>query len=246
MGYGWNKRCDDSAAAVASPSRRTLVLFDVDGTLVDSAVLISETMVEAFLAAGETPPDDDDVRAVIGLSVPEMIMALAPGLGRDRLDKIENGYRLRYFDLAESDLTPPVYRHASQALAQLSAEGFALGLATGKARRSLNHILTMMRWTRYFQTIQCADLNPSKPSPVMVRNALAETGRSARDTILVGDSCYDMRMARAAGIAAVGVSWGYASPAVLRAEGAVAIAKDFDDLVCILTRMDAERFVLAD
>ena len=246
MGQGWVKRFKDLRAHPVASGSRGLVLFDVDGTLHDGASLICETLVEAFLAAGEAPPTEEAVRSVIGLSIVEMTMALAPHLSRDRHDKIINGYRLRYFDLAESDEIPPVYHGASQALARLEEGGFTLGLVTGKARRSLNHVLYAMNWTRHFRTIQCGDTNPSKPSKVMVTRALLETGRSARDTILVGDSRYDMQMARAAGVTPVGVSWGYSSPEVLRAEGAVEIAENFDDLVAILMRMDAKQGALVD
>lgn len=245
MGHGWIRRGDDMAQSVPTPWRRTLVLFDVDGTLLDGAALIVGTMADAFLAAGETPPDAAAMRAAIGLAAPEMIASLAPGLDPCRRAKVLNGYRLRYFDLVEDEETPPVYPGASAALARLSAQGYALGLATGKARRSLMHVLNAMRWTQYFQTIQCADLNPSKPSAVMVRRALLETGRAPSEAILVGDSRHDMQMARAAGIAAVGVSWGYAPPEVLRAEGAQAIARDFDHLIQILAQMEADRLVPA-
>jgi phosphoglycolate phosphatase len=245
MGQGWVRRFEDLRGHPVAPERRGLVLFDMDGTLHDGAALISETLADAFLAAGEEPPSEAAVRSVIGLSIVEMTMALAPHLPRDRHDKIINGYRLRYFDLAESDEIPPVYRGASQALSRLGESGFTLGLVTGKARRSVSHILCAMNWTRHFRTVQCADANPSKPSKVMVSRALLETGHSARDTILVGDSRYDMQMALAAGVTPVGVSWGYTAPAVLRAEGAVAVARDFDHLVEILARLDAERFVTA-
>lgn len=245
MGQGWVRRFEDLRGQPVAPSRRGLILFDMDGTLNDGAALISETLIEAFLAAGEDPPSEEDVRSVIGLSIVDMTIRLAQHLPRDRHEKIINGYRLRYFDLVEGDKIPPVYSGASQALSRLGQSGFTLGLVTGKARRSLNHVLCAMNWTRHFRTIQCADANPSKPSRVMVSRALLETGRSARETILVGDSRYDMRMARAAGVTPVGVSWGYNPPAVLRAEGAVAVARDFDDLFDILARIDAERFVPA-
>lgn len=246
MGRGWVKRCGDISMGVTMPKLRTLVLFDMDGTLLDGAALIADTLGDAFLAAGEAPPDPCAVRATIGLSIPEMVAALAPDVDPDRRCKILNGYKFRYFDLVEDDVTPPVYPGSSRALARLSDAGFALGLATGKARRSVSHVLAAMGWAHRFHTIQCADANPSKPDPAMVQRAMVQTGRRAADTILVGDSRYDMQMARAAGIAAVGVSWGYTDPAILKAEGAQAIARDFDHLAEILIRMDAETYALAD
>ncbi|MEJ6393648.1 HAD-IA family hydrolase [Gymnodinialimonas sp. 2305UL16-5] len=229
-GRHWEKRIHRDPTPRDVPLTGSLILFDVDGTLLDGGELISHTMVEAFHAAGETPPSLDHVRSTIGLSLPEMVDALGSHLAQDRRDKILLGYRLRYFDTVDQEETPPVFPGAGPAIERLRRAGFVLGITTGKARRSTSHMLVSMNWTRHFHTVQCADDNPSKPDITMVRRALLETGRTAAETILVGDSRYDMRMAKAAGIRAIGVSWGYNPPQELLLEGAMFIARDFDHL----------------
>lgn len=211
-----------------------LLLFDVDGTLLDGGTMIAEIMEQAFLAAGQEPPTSATVKSIIGLSAPEMIDVLAGTLSRDVRDKILSGYRFRYFDMVEQEETPPVFPGASVALERLFGQGCTLGLTTGKAARSTHYMLDEMGWNKYFQTIQCADDNPSKPSPAMVFRAQLETGNAPEQTILIGDSRYDMRMAQAAGIRAIGVAWGYNPPEELLAEGASEIARDFDHLVELL------------
>ena len=91
-----------------------------------------------------------------------------------------------------------------------------LGIATGKSRRGVAHLLDRHGWAGIFATIQTADDHPSKPHPAMLEKALAETGADRRDSVMVGDSTFDMAMARDAGIGAIGVSWGYHRPEALR------------------------------
>ncbi len=233
-GRHWSERVHEDPKPQNVPLNGSLVVFDVDGTLLDAGDLISRSMVEAFLAAGETPPAADYVRSIIGLSLPEMVDHLASHLAVDRRQKILSGYRLRYFDLAEQEETPDVFPGAGDALLRLRAAGFVLGIVTGKARRSTEFMLKINNWDQHFHTVQCADDNPSKPDTTMIRRAMAETGRRPAETILVGDTRYDMRMAKAAGVRAIGVSWGYNQPQELMAEGAMLIARDFHDLTDLL------------
>lgn len=241
IGRDWIPPRDVRTTEPATPTRRLLVLFDIDGTLLDSGATIAETMMQAFLAAGEAPPSPARVRAAIGLSLPEMVDLLAPRIDGDVREKILNGYRLRYFDLVEQDEVLPVFPGAARALEWLASTGFALGVTTGKAGRSTQHMLRETGWAHLFHSVQCADGNPSKPAPDMVLRAQSETGFGPSEAVVVGDSTYDMQMARAAGVRAIGVSWGYSPVAELLAEGATAIARDFEHLVEILIRMHAER-----
>lgn len=223
-----------------------LVLFDVDGTLLDGGRLIVDTMVQAFLAAGATPPAAVEVQKIIGLSLPEMVDTLAAHLPRDQRDKILAGYRLRYFDAIESEDEPPIFPGAETALLTLRRAGLRLGITTGKSRRSLVHMLDAMQWHGLFRSIQCADDNPSKPDGTMVWKAFFEADRKASQTVLVGDSRYDMQMARNAGIRAIGVAWGYSTPDALRAEGAMAVAEDFDHLTQLLLTLATPQIGAAD
>lgn len=217
-----------------------LVLFDVDGTLVDGARDIVATMIEAFEAAGESAPDPVAIKGLIGLSPPELVAHLTEGLPRDRADVILAGYRLRYFDAVERLDEVPAFPGAERSMALLRQEGLTLGLATGKARRGVFHMLRMMSCPTTFDTVQTADGNRSKPDPQMIQRAMAETGFGPDATVLVGDSRQDMRMARAAGVGAIGVAWGYNDPDELLSEGAISIARDFDHLTEILLSLRSE------
>ncbi len=240
VGRHWSKLRTSSHQSRPAPLEGALILFDVDGTLLDAGGLISDIMIQAFLAAGEPPPGREEVQMTIGLSLPEMVETLGGHLSEDRRAKILSGYRLRYFDCVEQEDEPPVFPGAGQALARLREEGYVLGITTGKARRSTYYMLESMNWIDYFHTVQCADDNPSKPNSGMIRRALMETGRRPEETVLVGDSRYDMRMAKAAGVSAVGVSWGYNPPVELLAEGAVTVAQSFEDLVQTVMAMSVQ------
>lgn len=216
------------------PDRGLLVLFDVDGTLLDSDIMICTAMAEAFVAAGEAPPEPGTIRRLIGLSGPEMVAALATDLDVDCRAKILSGYRLLFCDALERREESHLFIGAEAALVRLLGAGVTLGLTTGKSADSVGQLVEAMRWRDFFRTIQTADRNPSKPSPVMVQKALLETGFAPERTVLVGDTRYDMKMARAAGIRAIGVSWGYNTVQELRAEGAMGNAGDFRHLTDLL------------
>lgn len=246
-GRHWSSPSKAARAPVPEGAQRDLlVLFDVDGTLLDGGRLIVDTMVQAFLAAGEAPPDPARVQAIIGLSLPEMVGDLAAHLPVDRRDKILAGYRLRYFEAIEREEEPPIFPGAETALLCLRRAGVTLGITTGKSGRSLTHMLDAMQWHDLFRTVQCADDNPSKPDGTMVWKAFFEADRKARHTVLVGDSRYDMRAARNAGIRAIGVAWGYNTPEALLAEGAIAIAQDFDHLTDLLLTLDGTAIGASD
>jgi phosphoglycolate phosphatase len=125
----------------------------------------------------------------------------------------------------------PLYPGAEEAILSLAKrDDILLGIATGKSMRGIEVVLGHYRLLPHFTTIQCADTAPSKPDPGMVLNALRDTGLSADDAVLIGDSIYDMQMAKSAGVRAIGVSWGYHPPADLTATGADVIVEDFATL----------------
>jgi phosphoglycolate phosphatase len=211
-----------------------LVLFDFDGTLVDSEGLISATMADAFTASGLEAPSRAAVRAVIGLSTPEMVRSL---LGPDQLEFCEKtlcSYRFRFADAIERQSEPPTYLGAERALYALRQAGVTLGIVSGKSALGLDHDLDALQWRPYFATVHCADENPSKPDPAMVLKALARTGIPAEEALVVGDTSFDMQMARAAGVRAVGVAWGYQSALQLTQAGAETVVADFPTLLKLL------------
>lgn len=211
-----------------------LVVFDMDGTLIDSQRVILATMAEAFARAGHAAPGDAEVLAIVGLSLPEAMAALAPHLPETETLALAERYREGFVNrraLGEAETMAPLYPGARAALERLAARPATLmGVATGKARRGLEHALDGHDLRRFFVTTQTADGHPSKPHPSMLLTALAETGVTAPRAAMVGDTEFDIAMGRAAGLATVGVAWGYHPRARLLAAGADVVIDGFDAL----------------
>ena len=189
-----------------------LIVFDVDGTLVDSQGDILASMGAAFAAAERPAPDRATILSIVGLSLPVAMATLAPDLGPDTQARMVETYKDSYASLrrAGGAASSPLYPGALEVLDQLSAVPENLiGLATGKSRRGLDALLESHGLTGRFVTEQVADHHPSKPHPAMLHAALAETGVYPGAAVMIGDTGFDMEMARAAGIAAIGVSWSY-------------------------------------
>lgn len=190
-----------------------LVVFDVDGTLVDSQVDILAAMQAAFEGVGMNVPGRDDILGIVGLSLPEAMSQLVPGIKTELRRSLVAGYKAAYMDLRARNgvqVSSPLYPHVRGVLNELHAiPELILGLATGKSRRGLDKLLDGHGLRALFDTQQTADTHPSKPHPAMLKAALAEVGVDARNAVMVGDTSYDMDMARAAGMLAIGVGWGY-------------------------------------
>lgn len=186
-----------------------LVVFDVDGTLVDSQQLILAAMGRAFDLLGAEPPAAAETLAVVGLSLPEAMRALRPGFDAATIDALVAGYKSGYSPSGQDgEGAAPLYPGALAALQTLAEmPGLVLGLATGKSRRGLDGLMQAHGLAQYFVTTQVADDHPSKPHPSMLQRCLAETG--AAGGVMIGDTAFDMGMGRAAGFATIGVSWGY-------------------------------------
>ncbi len=197
--------------------RLRMVVFDVDGTLIDSQHHICAAMDQAFGEMGLVAPARVDVLGIVGLSLPQAMARLAPGLPLADLDELVARYK-RAFASLRADMLSPLYPGARAMLDALAAmPEMLLGIATGKSRRGLAHILAAHDLARYFVTVQVADDHPSKPHPSMIHACLRETGVAAGDTVMLGDTSHDMEMARAAGVHRLGVSWGYHRPEALDA-----------------------------
>ncbi|ETW12393.1 phosphoglycerate phosphatase [Roseivivax marinus] len=190
-----------------------LVIFDVDGTLVDSQADILAAMGGAFAAVNRPAPDRSAILGIVGLSLPQAMVALAPDLEADRRAVMVEAYKDAYFDLrakagvAESS---PLYPGVRDVLERLHAHPETLlGVATGKSRRGLDKLIEGHALEHLFVTRHCADDHPSKPHPAMVQAALADTGLDPHRAVMVGDTSFDMEMGAAAGVVPVGVAWGY-------------------------------------
>jgi phosphoglycolate phosphatase len=209
-----------------------LVLFDCDGTLVDSAGLIHETMRRTFLHFKKPEPRFEETKAIIGLTLD---IAIARILGRAHAGDEEVAMMAYYKSLfsevrKDLDFREPLFDGISELIDTLAKrDDILIGAVTGKSRRGLN----LVAETHGFKFIasRTADDCPSKPHPAMVTECCDETGMLAADTIVIGDAIYDMQMAKAAGAKAVGVSWGYASVEELNKAGADAIVDHPSDIL---------------
>jgi phosphoglycolate phosphatase len=222
-----------------------LVVFDVDGTLIDSQHLILAAMAEAFAAAGHPLPERAAVLGIVGLSLPEAMAALAPHLPEPETLALAAHYRDSFVAQRAAGVgyaDAPLYPGALAALERLAADPRTrLGVATGKARRGLEHVFAAHGLARFFATAQTSDSHPSKPHPSMLLAALAETGCRADAAVMVGDTEFDMAMGRAAGFATVGVAWGYHPRARLEAAGADLVIDGFAALDAALDELRGRR-----
>lgn len=213
-----------------------LVIFDCDGTLVDGQAAICDTMDEAFAAAKLAAPDRNEVRRMVGLSLPQALRLLAPDAHEDQhsiaLVAYKNGYRNRR---TSGQLDEPLYDGMAALIERLASAGRLLGVATGKSDRGLHACLDTHGLRHRFVTLQTADRHPSKPHPAMLEEALSEAGVPACEAVMVGDTTFDMEMARAAGVRAIGVAWGYHEPDELLAAGAEGVAatmEQLEEMIC--------------
>lgn len=201
-----------------------LIIFDLDGTLINSEAIILGAQYETFARCGRVHPGREAGLGVIGLTLDIALMRVA-GLAEPD-DVLTQTYREVFNDMrqrAETDpaLAEPLFPGVVETLAGLSQRpATVLGIATGKSRRGADYIVERHAWGDLFKTIQTADDAISKPHPEMILRAMAETGAKPERTLMVGDSTFDMEMAVAAGVTPVAVSWGFQPVAALRAAGA--------------------------
>ncbi len=215
-----------------------LVLFDVDGTLVDSQGSILAAMKASFQALSLPVPDRKAILSIVGLSLPKAMAQLAPDRSDADQTRLVEGYKQVYHAhrLEQGVANSPLYPGARQAIEVLHAiPEVLLGVATGKSQRGLDALIEGHGLERYFVTRQVADHHPSKPHPSMIDTARADTGVDAANTVMIGDTRFDMDMAAAAGVSGIGVTWGYHDRAALSA--ATTIVETFDQLPGALDQM---------
>lgn len=218
-----------------------LVIFDCDGTLVDSQYVIVQAMQAAFLGSGLIAPQPAMVKRVVGLSLEVAVQRLRPELDTAATLAISERYRQAFHQLRlQHGAAEPMYEGVKAALSELDRAGYLLGVATGKGRRGLAGILEHHGLAERFVTLQTADdVTAGKPAPDMCLRACAEAGVAPADAIVIGDTSYDMEMARRAGARAIGVTWGYHPPAELERAGAVALVSRADEIRPAVDRLFA-------
>jgi phosphoglycolate phosphatase len=212
-----------------------LIVFDCDGTLVDSQAGIVVCAQAAFMAEDLAPPSAGAVRRIVGLSLIEAMLELMTEPDLAGAARLAEHYKAAFFEhRRHPEFSEPLFPGTRELLDALLAREFVLGVATGKAMRGLRAVLERHGLEWYFATLQTADLHPSKPHPAMLRAAMAETGIEPESTMLIGDTTFDILMARAAKALPVGVGWGNHAAHELTAAGAVTVLDRFDELHALL------------
>lgn len=209
-----------------------LAVFDCDGTLVDGQAPICEAMEASFAAFGLAAPSRGLIRRAVGLSLPQAIRQLLPESDEAQQDAMAEAYKLAFRQAREEGrVSQPLFPGIEHCLRALHARGWTLGVATGMSDRGLSHCLKTNGISDLFVTLQTADRHPSKPHPAMLEEALIEAGAMPEQAVMIGDTAYDMKMAKAAGTRAVGVDWGYHHPRELIEAGAEKVAEAPNELL---------------
>ncbi|MCY1397791.1 Pyrophosphatase PpaX [compost metagenome] len=192
-----------------------LLIFDWDGTLADSIGRIVEAMNAAALAGGYPQRDDFSIKGIIGLALPEAIRTLYPDITDEQLIAFRERYAQSYIALEAEP--SPLFPGVLETLEALRADGYRLAVATGKARRGLDRVLRAHGWEAYFDITRAADETQGKPHPLMLEEILAHCQVEPAQALMIGDSSFDLLMARNAGMDSVAVGYGALSLEALSA-----------------------------
>lgn len=207
-----------------------LGIFDFDGTLVDSRKLITESNRVVFNQFGLSPPSEESSFSLVGMSLDLVLQRLA-GPDAPIAQMVAAYQHVLPMLRADPAFVETPFDGVSALLATLSHhKGMRLGLATSHTSSTILPALERFGWQNYFSTIQTADKAPSKPHPGMILQALKETGIDANDALMVGDTTFDMEMARAANVRGIGVSWGYHSHSQLHEARAFHVVNNIREL----------------
>ncbi|HSD96096.1 MAG TPA: HAD-IA family hydrolase [Sulfuricaulis sp.] len=220
-----------------------LIIFDWDGTLMDSVAKIVRCFTAAFEDAGAPDPGEDAIRHIIGLGLGEAVTELLPVADAATREQVVERYRQHFLHLDQTGME--LFPGVRAGLEDLSAQGYMLAIATGKARRGLDRVLRDTGMARLFCATRCADEAFSKPHPRMLEDILEQTGFDAGRALMVGDTTYDMQMARHAGIDGLAVTYGVHGRELLEEHGPLACLDSFTEVYEWLQRMDGLSSVTA-
>lgn len=187
------------------PKQFDFLVFDWDGTLMDSAEAIVEALQSACCDLDLPVPTSDDARYIIGMSLHDALAHILPDLDPSEHPRVAERYR-HHFLVRDRDTR--LFPGAAETIRDLHDAGFLLGIATGKSRRGLDRALGATGLAAYFHATRCADEGHCKPHPGMLTALMAQVGARAEHTLMIGDTSHDMAMARSAGVARVGVGYG--------------------------------------
>lgn len=218
--------------------RYRLIVFDCDGTLVDSQATILKVMRETCQAFGIVPPSDHEVRRTVGLTLEVAMQSLWPEKNEKWHKEMADAYRAHFREHRTHDqVKEELFAGIEDLLISLKAPALFLGVATGKEMRGLDITLNRHGLYHHFHTFQTADKCHSKPHPDMLLKAMAETDCRPEETVMIGDTSFDMQMARSANVTAIGVSWGYHELPDLHQAGAHAIIHQAHELTSTLLKL---------
>ena len=204
-----------------------LVVFDWDGTLMDSTRIIARSLQKACADVGIAIPSDEDALFVIGLNMQDSFARVAPGLDREGQARLSERYR-HHFLAGEQQI--PLFPGVREMLPDLHGRGWRLAVATGKARRGLERALDTSGLREWFEATRCADEGFAKPHPDMLLMLLDMTGVEPHRALMVGDTTHDLELAANAGVDAVAVSYGAHPEALLRTRPAKARCASVSEL----------------
>jgi phosphoglycolate phosphatase len=218
------------------------IVFDLDGTLVDSQATVVHCMTAAFVERGLMAPAPEAIRGTIGLKLEIALNSLLPEPDEALAWELVEGYRRAFFILHDDPTHDELlFPGTLEALAALEHPEVFLGIATGKNRRGLNRVLERHGLIGRFHNLKTADDGPGKPHPYLLEAGMAEVGIDPARTVMIGDTSFDMEMARAAGCAGIGVSWGNHPEERLLASGADIIVHNFSELNEALVRLSGDQ-----
>ena len=190
---------------IEMPRRFELLVFDWDGTLVDSAQAIVDALQGACVDLGVTPPTDERARHIIGLGLKDALRYAVPHVAERDYRSLVDRYRVHFL---ARDASMRLFPGVLEGLAALQREGFLLAVATGKSRRGLERALDQTNLRRFFVASQCGDEGFSKPHPGMLEAVMAELAVACGSTLMIGDTTHDLEMASQAGVRSVAVAYG--------------------------------------
>lgn len=209
------------------PKQFDLLIFDWDGTLMDSAGVIVDSIQRACEDIGLPAPSERASRQIIGLGLIQALQALLPDLPADAYPQLVERYRHHYLG---RDAEIPLFAGVSQGIGDLHASGFHLAVATGKSRIGLERALAASGLGAWFAATRCADQTHSKPHPAMVLELIAELDADPARTLVIGDTSHDLLMASNAGVASLGVTYGAHEAEDLQPHGPLALIDSFAEV----------------
>lgn len=205
-------------------NKYSVIIFDWDGTLMDSIDKIINCVTQAAKLTNIAAPSPQSIRNIIGLSLEKAMATLYPLLSSAEQTQLIDAYRHQYTYLNKQ--ATPFYPGIKAWLTLLKEQGYLLAVATGKGRQGLDRLLLQYEVADLFSITYCADETLSKPDPLMLNNILKELSITAEQALMIGDSSFDLEMANNANIDCIGVTYGVHSESILSLYKPIAMLSD--------------------